>query len=50
MLLFETEDGWNQSGGLELLTNENHHGEGSNILFCDGHVEFVEANDSDYSD
>jgi prepilin-type processing-associated H-X9-DG protein len=50
MLLFETKDGWNQSGGLELLANENHRGEGSNVLFCDGHVEFIEANDSDYSD
>jgi prepilin-type processing-associated H-X9-DG protein len=50
MLLFETQDGWNQSGGLEILTNENHHGEGSNVLFCDGHVEFIKAAEDDDSD
>jgi prepilin-type processing-associated H-X9-DG protein len=47
VLLFESKPGWNQSGGLELLTTEYHQGEGCNILFCDGHVEFVEAENID---
>ena len=43
VLLFETTAGWNQFGGPELLAPENHQGEGCNILFVDGHVEFVET-------
>jgi prepilin-type processing-associated H-X9-DG protein len=42
VLLFETKKGWNQFGGLELLTTENHKGEGANILFNDGSVKFLE--------
>jgi prepilin-type processing-associated H-X9-DG protein len=43
VLLFETKSGWNQFGGPEILTLENHKDirEGCNILFNDGHVEFV---------
>jgi len=41
VLLFETKGGWNQFGGPELLTFENHGGRGCNILFNDQHVEFV---------
>lgn len=41
MLLFETKGGWNQSGGPELLSMDNHGGEGCNVLFNDLHVEFV---------
>ena len=41
VLLFETSPGWNKFGGSELLTTENHQGEGYNILFNDYHVEFV---------
>jgi len=41
VLLFETKGGWNQSGGPEILTFENHKGKGCNVLFNDGHVEFV---------
>jgi hypothetical protein len=41
VLLFETKGGWNKFGGPELLTTENHKGEGCNILFNDLHVEFV---------
>jgi len=41
VLMFETKSGWNQYGGPELLTSENHGGKGYNILFCDLHVEFV---------
>ncbi len=45
VLLFETKGGWNQFGGPELLTTENHKGEGCNVLFNDGHGEFVKAED-----
>jgi prepilin-type processing-associated H-X9-DG protein len=42
VLLFETKGGWNQFGGPEMVTFENHYIEGGcNILFNDGHVEFV---------
>ena len=40
VLLFETKGGWNQFGGAELLTTENHNGDGCNILFNDGSVSF----------
>jgi hypothetical protein len=33
---------WNQVGGPEILTTENHKGRGCNILFITGRVEFVE--------
>jgi len=45
VLLFEGNPGWNQFGGAELLAPENHNGEGCNILFNDGHVEFVKTED-----
>jgi len=32
---------WNQVGGLEILTIENHNGQGCFILFNDGRVKFV---------
>lgn len=41
VLLFETQPGWNQAGGPEVLTTDNHQGEGCNVLFVDLHVEFV---------
>lgn len=41
VLLFEIKGGWNQSGGQELLTFENHNGNGCHVLFNDRHVEFV---------
>lgn len=41
ILLFETAPGWNQAGGPEILTTNNHPGVGFNVLFVDGHVEFV---------
>ena len=41
VVLFETKGGWNQFGGTELFTAENHKGEGGNIVFNDYHVEFV---------
>ena len=41
VLLFETKGGWNQFGGPEILTTENHGGKGCNVLFNDGSVRFV---------
>jgi hypothetical protein len=34
---------WNQVGGPELLTVENHQGEGCHVAFADTSVEFVKA-------
>lgn len=33
VLLFETKGGWNQFGGAEILTTENHDGRGCNVFF-----------------
>jgi hypothetical protein len=41
VLLFETKGGWNQAGGPEILSTENHEGKGCNIAFNDGTVRFV---------
>ncbi|MEN6423929.1 MAG: hypothetical protein ABFE13_01095 [Phycisphaerales bacterium] len=41
VLLFESEGGWNQAGGPELLTTERHEDKGCSVLFVDGRVEFV---------
>jgi prepilin-type processing-associated H-X9-DG protein len=41
VMIFETHPGWNQVGGPEILSIQNHEGKGCNILFADGHVEFV---------
>lgn len=43
VLLFESQPGWSQFGGAELLTMENHEGRGCNVLFVDGRVEFAKA-------
>ncbi|MHC4616538.1 MAG: DUF4190 domain-containing protein [Planctomycetota bacterium] len=43
VVLFETDGGWNQCGGAEMLTTENHNGKGCNILFNDGSVRFLKA-------
>jgi len=47
VLLFETHPGWNQAGGPEILTTENHRDEGCNVLFVDSHVEFVKMQELD---
>lgn len=47
VMLFETVPGWNQVGGPDILTTENHRGEGCNIVFADGHTEFVRTEDID---
>jgi hypothetical protein len=41
VLLFETKGGWNQFGGPEILTFENHRRKGCNISFNDYNTEFV---------
>jgi prepilin-type processing-associated H-X9-DG protein len=41
VLVCETKYGWNQLADPNLLTAENHMNKGSNILFNDGHVEFI---------
>ena len=48
VLLFESPPGWNQSGGPELLTTENHQGDGCNIFFGDGHVSLIKSKDTIY--
>lgn len=46
VLVFESkEEGLNQAGGLELVTIKNHGGDGCNVLFNDGHVEYVKKED-----
>lgn len=45
VLLFETHPGWNQAGGPEILTTDNHDGKGCNVLFADNHVEFIKTKD-----
>ncbi len=41
VLLFETKGGWNLSGGLELVTIDNHSGTGCVILFNSGNVNYI---------
>jgi 4-amino-4-deoxy-L-arabinose transferase-like glycosyltransferase len=43
VLLFETQGGWNQYGGPELLTTENHKGKGCHICFNDTYPKFIET-------
>lgn len=41
VFLFETKSGWNQHGGLELFTFDNHDPKGGCILLNDGTVKFI---------
>ncbi len=41
VLLFETKAGWNQNGGPELFTFDNHDPRGGCVLFNDGTVKFI---------
>jgi hypothetical protein len=43
VLLFETMEGWNQSGGLEILTTGHHEGQGCNVCWVDTHARFVDG-------
>lgn len=38
-------DRWNQVGGPEILTADNHKSEGANFLFSDGHVSYCQKED-----
>jgi prepilin-type processing-associated H-X9-DG protein len=40
VMIFETRPGWNQVGGPEILSYQNHKGDGFNILYADCHVCF----------
>jgi hypothetical protein len=41
VLLFETKEGWDQHGGPELLTFDNHNPRGGCVLLNDGTVKFI---------
>jgi hypothetical protein len=41
VLLFETQNGWNQHGGPELFTFDNHDPKGGLVLLNDGTVKFI---------
>ncbi len=41
VLLFETKAGWNQYGGAELFTFDNHDPKGGCVLLNDGTVKFI---------
>ncbi|MFB0555902.1 MAG: hypothetical protein ACETWQ_21565 [Phycisphaerae bacterium] len=41
VLLFETKAGWNQHGGTELFTFDNHNPKGGCVLLNDGTVKFI---------
>ena len=41
VLLFETRPGWNQHGGPELFTFDNHDPKGGLVLLNDGTVKFI---------
>ena len=41
VLLFETKDGWNQHGGSELFTFDNHDPKGGCVLLNNGTVKFI---------
>lgn len=45
VLLFETTPGWNQHGGLELFTFDNHDPRGGLVLLNDGTVKFIRTED-----
>jgi hypothetical protein len=50
VVLFETKPGWNQSGGPEILTTDNHNGKGCNVLYANKDtllVKFVKTEDLD---
>lgn len=47
VLLFETKSGWNQAGGAELMSFDNHFRKGCNVLFNDGTVKFISPKNKD---
>ena len=47
VLLFETKGGWNQYGGSELLTFDNHKGKTALVLFNGGWIKFINPERAD---
>ncbi len=45
VLLFETKAGWNQHGGPEVFTFDNHDPKGGCVLLNDGTVKFIRTED-----
>ena len=45
VFLFDTKGGWNQYGGPELISFDNHVRKGANVCFNDGRVEFIKPED-----
>ena len=45
VMIFESDGDRNATGGPEMLAAERHEGRGCNIVFVDGHVEFVRTED-----
>jgi hypothetical protein len=45
VLLFETKAGWNQYGGPELFTFDNHDPKGGCVLLNDGTVKFIRTDE-----
>jgi hypothetical protein len=45
VFLFETKGGWNQYGGPELISFDNHVRKGANVIFNNGRVEFIKPGD-----
>jgi prepilin-type processing-associated H-X9-DG protein len=45
VLIFESDGGRNAAGGPEMLASQRHKGGGCNVVFVDGHVEFVKTED-----
>jgi prepilin-type processing-associated H-X9-DG protein len=43
VLLFECDAGWNQCGRLDALATDHHAVRGCNVLFADGTVQFIMA-------
>ncbi|MGA2866567.1 MAG: DUF4190 domain-containing protein [Verrucomicrobiota bacterium] len=41
VLLFESDGGWNVSGGPELLLKKSRHGRAIGLVFADGHAELA---------
>lgn len=45
VLLFEAKAGWNQHGGRELFTFDNHDPKGGHVLLKDGTVRFIRTDE-----
>jgi prepilin-type processing-associated H-X9-DG protein len=46
VMLFESERGWNASGGVEMLPKEPRHSGADNYVFADGHTEAISRKDA----